>query len=131
MEELRALAWGFDTRACPQRHDDEHRPCRRRRRPEARGSLRRPRPLYRRTPTGFVDYIDPNGNKLGGGGIRPDNAIYIRRWSIEPLPTNPNNTLVIQVLVTRHRTAARPIRGSRPRLPDEARMISVKTRKAQ
>ena len=50
---------------------------------------------------------------------------------MEPLPTNPNNTLVLQVLVTRTRS-----RGSADqavgvnRLPDEARIISVKTRKA-
>ena len=50
---------------------------------------------------GYVDYIDQFGNILGGGeGIRLK-AVYIRRWSIEPLPTNPNNTIVIQVMVTR------------------------------
>jgi hypothetical protein len=86
--------------------------------------------LQENTP-GFVDYVDAYGNKLGTGENPPDNAIYIRRWSITPLPTNPNNTLVIQVLVTRHRTRGAASQGSVGRLPDEARMITVRTRKAQ
>ena len=36
---------------------------------------------------GYVDYIDPQGNPLGGGTVVPDNTAYIRRWLIEPLPT--------------------------------------------
>jgi len=51
---------------------------------------------------GYVDYVDT----------------FVRRWSVEPLPGNPGNTIVIQVLVTRAMT-----RG-------EARLVSVKTRKA-
>jgi hypothetical protein len=80
---------------------------------------------------GYCDYLDKNGNSLGGGPLVPNGTVYIRRWSVEPLPTNPNNTLVLQVLVTRSRN-----RGSADtalgvnRLPDEARLISVKTRKA-
>jgi hypothetical protein len=80
---------------------------------------------------GFCDFLDQNGASLGGGTAPPAGAVYIRRWSIEPLPTNPNNTIVLQVLVTRNRN-----RGSADtatgvtRLPDEARIISVKTRKA-
>ena len=41
-----------------------------------------------------------NGAWVGTGATPPATAVYIRRWSIQPLPTNPNNTLVIQVLVT-------------------------------
>jgi hypothetical protein len=60
----------------------------------------------------------------------PTGTVYIRRWSIEPLPTNPNNTILIQVVVTRFRTqsAGQLATG---RSPDEARLVSVKTRKAQ
>ena len=49
---------------------------------------------------------------------------------IEPLPTNPNNTIVLQVLVTRHRNRGTADSGSVIRLPDEARIITAKTRKA-
>ena len=75
--------------------------------------------------------IDPQGNPLGGGTVVPDNTAYIRRWLIEPLPTNPNNTLIIQVLVTRRRDRGTADAGSVARAPDEARLITVKTRKAQ
>jgi hypothetical protein len=68
---------------------------------------------------------------LGGGTTPPANTMYIRRWSIEPLPTNPNDTLVLQVLVTRFRDrGAADTAVDVKRLPDEARIISVKTRKA-
>ena len=83
--------------------------------------------------TGYVDYVDQFGNILGGGGPTPrPGAVYIRRWSIDPLPTNPNNTLVIQVMVTRNKPRGLADQtGSVERLANEARIISVKTRKAQ
>jgi hypothetical protein len=65
--------------------------------------------------------------------VAPPNTVYVRRWSVEPLPTNPNNTLILQVMVTRWRargTADTDQSGGGKRLPDEARVISVKTRKA-
>src|SRR5207244_1039838 len=81
---------------------------------------------------GYVDYVDQFGNILGGGEAIRDKTVYIRRWSIDPLPTNPNNTLVIQVLVTRERTRGLADQtNSTERLKDEARIVSVKTRKAQ
>ena len=61
---------------------------------------------------GYVDYLDINGCVLGGGATPPAGTVFIRRWSVEPLPTNPNNTLILQVLVTR-----RAIGGPRPGRP--------------
>ena len=92
-----------------------------------------PKRLARAAPntSGYVDYVDSFGNKLGTGANPPGQAIYTRRWSITPLPTNPNNTLVIQVLVTRNRNRGPADQGAVMRLPEEARMITVKTRKAQ
>ena len=57
--------------------------------------------------------------------------MFIRRWSVEPLPVNPNNTLILQVLVTKRvdRGVADTV-GSVQRLRDEARLMTVKTRKA-
>ena len=49
----------------------------------------------------------------------------------QPLPTNPNNTLVIQVLVTRNFNRGAADNGAVSRLPEEARLVTVKTRKAQ
>ena len=43
--------------------------------------------------------LDREGKSLGGGQTPPTATAYVRRWSVEPLPTNPNNTLILQVLV--------------------------------
>jgi hypothetical protein len=97
-------------------HDDAAAQCQRRHRPGA--------------VAGYVDYIDRLGQALGTGATAPDGTAYVRRWSIEPLPTNPNNTLIIQVMV--FETGKRPASGdtTTTRLPNEARVATVKTRKA-
>jgi hypothetical protein len=57
--------------------------------------------------------------------------MYLRRWSVEPLPTNPNNTIIIQVLVSRIRDRGAADNGRVARLAEEARVMSIKTRKSQ
>ena len=85
---------------------------------------------------GYVDYLDARGQWVGTGTAPAPGAVYIRRWSIEPLATNPNNTLVFQVLVTSVRreselSGAAGLAVQRQRLPDDALVVSVKTRKAR
>ncbi len=80
---------------------------------------------------GYVDYLDPWGRTLGGGTVIPDNTAYIRRWSVEPLPTNPNNVVILQVLVTRQRERGAGNLGSVSRGPQEARLMTIKSRKVQ
>ena len=131
MEELRALTWGFDPQGLPVTDTTTDTSVS----PEDPngGSGLAPSPkssLQENTPR-YVDYIDRFGNKLGTGSTPPAGAIYVRRWSIEPLPTNPNNTLILQVLVTRTLARGDADNGSVARLPDEARLVTVKTRKAQ
>jgi hypothetical protein len=80
----------------------------------------------------FVDYLDARGNCVGTGTTPVTGAVYTRRWSIQPLPTNPNNTLVLTVLVT---TTAKELRRvataeGRTRMVEDAMLISVRTRKA-
>jgi type II secretory pathway pseudopilin PulG len=63
---------------------------------------------------GSVDYLDARGRWLGSGGSPPGSAAYIRRWAIRPLPANPADAVVLQVLVTpvaqeRRRLSARRI----------------------
>jgi hypothetical protein len=82
--------------------------------------------------SGFFDYVDAAGVWVGTGTTQPGTAAYVRRWSISPLPTNPNNTLVIQVLVTplaneQARTASQ---FTRTRMNGDSLLVSVKTRKA-
>ena len=132
IEELRALTWGFDSSGLPVTDTSTNTAVS----PEepAGGTGLEPSPTaaLRENTDGYVDYIDQWGNKIGRGGAQPPvNAIYTRRWSIEPLPTNPNNTLILQVLVTRLRNRGAADEGAVARLPEEARLITVKTRKAQ
>ena len=135
MEQLRSLDWGFDLQGqglpvtdtstnlavYPHKND---------------GSGLNPSPsdtLLRNT-AGFVDYLDANGAWVGAGDNPTAGAAYIRRWAIVPLPTNPNNTLIFQVLVTSVADEARlDVSGftRRPRQLGDAMLISVKTRKAQ
>lgn len=131
MEELRSLTWGFDTSGLPVSDTTTDTAD-----PEGDGTggtglTPSPATSLQENTSGYVDYVDRFGQKLGGGTQPPDDALYSRRWSIEPLPTNPNNTLILQVLVTRHRNRGQADEGSVMRLPEEARLITVKTRKAQ
>ena len=80
---------------------------------------------------GYVDYLDSWGRTLGGGTVIPDETAFIRRWSIEPLPTNPNNVIILQVLVTRQRDRGMGNAGSVSRGPQEARLVTIKSRKVQ
>ena len=132
MEELRALTWGFDSAGLPVTDITTNTAVN----PETPtgGTGLAPSPtasLQANTP-GYVDYVDGVGNKVGtGDATPPDGAIWTRRWTVTPLPTNPNNTIVLQVLVTRVRDRGTADQGAVGRLPEEARLVTVKTRKAQ
>lgn len=133
MEQLRSLTWGFDSSGqnlpvSDTTTDLTQTP------PTNTGSGLNPSPatsLDANTP-GYVDYLDIRGQWVGTGGAPPAGAKFIRRWSIQPLPTNPNNTLVLQVLVTTvQREASMPgVPAPRPRYGDDALIATVKTRKA-
>jgi type II secretory pathway pseudopilin PulG len=122
IEQLRALAWGFDEFGLPvsdYSSDITVTP------PTSSGGVglqASPGGSLDASMTGYVDYLDQYGRWLGTGLTPPAGALYVRRWSIEPLPTNPNNTLVFQVLVGRIAPAGPP--------SDLARQVSLKTRKS-
>ena len=132
MEQLRGLAYGFDVLGLPvtdTNSDITVDPVR-----PAGGTGLQPSPVgaLGENTVGYVDYLDSNGTSLGGAAaVPPPGAVYIRRWSVERIPANPN-TIVLQVLVTRarNRAPADSPAGVVTRLPDEARIVSVKTRKA-
>ena len=81
---------------------------------------------------GYVDYLDSRGEWLGTGNTPPARTVYIRRWNVAPLPTNPNNSLILQVLVTTvlrdRQIGTQSVRG---RAADEALVATLKTRKAK
>jgi type II secretory pathway pseudopilin PulG len=134
MEQLKGLTWGFDETALGLPLSDtttdlSQDP------PSNTGNGLNPSPpgTLQNSIPGYVDYLDQYGNWVGTGGTPPPTAYYIRRWSIEPLPTNPNNTLIFQVMVTTVTTegaATRPAGATRWRLTNDAWIVSAKTRKA-
>ena len=133
LEQLRGLTWGFDLEGQGLPLSDTTTnlavyP------PAHNGSGLNPSPsdsLEENTP-GFVDFVDGSGTWVGTGTTPPASAVYIRRWSIQPLPTNPNNTLVIQVLVTPVASESARVDSafSRTRMVGDALLVTVRTRKA-
>jgi hypothetical protein len=114
LEELRALTWGFDRAGTP-----------------VGDAGLQPSPLtalQQNTP-GYVDHVDALGAIVGRGAQPPADAVYSRRWSIEPLAANPGDALLIQVLVTRYRNRGRADQGAVERLPGDARLITIKARR--
>jgi hypothetical protein len=122
MEQLRALTWGIDasgqsisdlstdvTVTPPAAHNGI-------------GLTPSPGDALQRDTPGYCDFLDANGRWLAGGAP-PSGAIYARRWSIDPLPSSPDDTLVLQVLVVRRRTNSTVFKR-----PDEARLTTVRTR---
>lgn len=132
MEELRGLTWGYDSSGqmlpiTDTTTDLSTEP------PSDGGEGLNPSPTdsLDTNESGYCDFLDANGTWVGNGTTVPATAIYIRRWNIQPLPTNPNNTLVLQVLVTSViRNAQYTGTGTRPRLPGDSLLVSVKTRKS-
>ena len=130
LEQLRALSYGFDMAGLPVSDVDTDTTVT----PEAPGGTGlQPSPgnSLQQNTAGFVDHVNAYGQIVGNGAQPPTGAVYTRRWSIEPLPTNPNNTLIIQVLVTPNRNRGLADTGNVARLPGEARVVTIKTRKAQ
>lgn len=131
MEQLRGLAYTLDGEGLPVTDtttDTSEYP------PAATGGTGlspSPTNTLQANEVGYVDYIDHLGRQLGGGPTDLAAASFIRRWSIEPLPTNPNNVIVIQVLVTRRRDRGVADLGSVARSTDEARLMTIKSRKVQ
>jgi prepilin-type N-terminal cleavage/methylation domain-containing protein len=116
MEQLRSLTWSFDTIGLPLTDTTTDTTTVPERDAGGTGLSRSPADALLQNTDGYVDYLDSYGRPLGSGRSPTEGTVYIRRWSIEPLPANPENTIAIQVLVTRPQ--------------DEARLITVKTRKA-
>jgi prepilin-type N-terminal cleavage/methylation domain-containing protein len=133
LEQLRGLTWGFDPQGQGLPLSDTTTnlavsPT------TATGSGLNPSPAdsLEQNTEGYVDFLDPNGTWVGTGTTPPGTAMYIRRWNIKPLPTNPNNTLVLQVLVTPIATEATRVATAPPRtrMLTDALLVTVKTRKA-
>jgi hypothetical protein len=133
MEQLRSLMWGFasDGTGLPLSDTTSNlsvTPA------DSSGTGLNPSPsnALDENVTGFCDFLDGDGNWVGNGTTAPPTAVYVRRWSVTPLPTNPNNTIILQVLVSPivNEASLGASGGQRQRMPGDAWLISVKTRKA-
>ena len=71
---------------------------------------------------GYVDYLDGAGRRVGAGGSPPATAVYIRRWAVRPLASDPENILAFQVVV-----ATRAPAGVNS--PDSVRLVGIEARK--
>ena len=131
LEELRSLTWGFDTQGLPVSDSTTNTAASPETPTGGTGLAPSPSGTLGANTSGYVDYIGQFGDKLGGGANAPEGTVFVRRWSVEPLPSNPNNTLVLQVLVFRNKERGNADNGAGRVLPDEARLVTVKTRKAQ
>ena len=131
LEELRALTWGYDTLGLPLSDISTNTAVSPETATGGTGLAPSPPGSLGTNTNGYVDYVDRFGAKLGGGTSPPSNTVYVRRWSVEPLPANPNNTLILQVLVFRNRDRGAANDGAGTVMPQEARLVTVKTRKSQ
>jgi hypothetical protein len=133
MEQLRGLAWGFDELGLPVNDFSTNLTLDPAPANGGVGLTPSPGDALASNMIGYVDFLDRNGAAvLAAGNEPPANTYFVRRWSVEPLPTNPNNTLILQVMVfsvgDRGNTGTGAILT---RVRDEARLISVKTRKSR
>jgi type II secretory pathway pseudopilin PulG len=131
LEQLRGLAWGYDELGLPindyTTNLGVNPPT-----DDGVGLAPSPGDALAANMTGYVDYLNRDGIVLGGGPAPLLGTVYVRRWSVEPLPTNPNNTLIIQVIV--FSVGDRIDTGEGivlDRTRDEARLVTVKTRKSR
>lgn len=123
MEQLRALAWSIDANGAAVSDTTTDLTTTPERAGSGVGLNASPAGALDRDTSGYVDFLN------AAGAVVPADPqaspAFIRRWSISPLQSNPANTLILQVRVVPGRAVP-----SVRRLPGEARLTSVKTRKA-
>ncbi len=126
MEQLRSLAWTHVTTTGPAislsysdvTTDLSNDPAT----DDGPGLLTSPAGTLTSNVTGYVDFLDGNGRWIGRGPSAPPPAVYVRRWAVRPLASDPDNTLVFEVMAgTRGRDAAV--------LSDTVRLVTIEARK--
>jgi len=118
MEQLRALTWSFDAWGLPVSDASTNLAVEPPAGTGGTGLTPSPEDALTRNPPGYFDWVDARGRSLGGAHDPPAGAVYTRRWLVTPLSTDPNHSLVLQVRVTSGR------------LSQEARLVSLRTRRA-
>jgi type II secretory pathway pseudopilin PulG len=99
LEQLRALAWTFDAAGVPVSDTSTDTASV----PEnsSGGTGLRPGPsgALDRNADGYFEFLDAGGRPLGAGPAASGEAAFVRRWSIDALPADTGDMLVIQVVV--------------------------------
>ena len=127
LEELQSLAWHFDAtgnRVSDLDTDLSNQPI------SGGGPGLSPSPVNSLSESldGYADYLDAEGRWVGNGTQAPAGAAYVRRWAVRPLSGAPEDTLVLQVLVTPlANNANRPPQTS-GRAAGESQLTSARTR---
>jgi prepilin-type N-terminal cleavage/methylation domain-containing protein len=134
LEQLRSLTWSYDaTSTTPVPRSDSTANLSLDI-PDDSGTGLMPSPsgtLSTNTPP-FVDYLDEQGRWVGNGSTPPREAMFVRRWAVQPLPESPARTLILSVRVTTIGAEAR--RGAltwRGRSGQDTLLVGIKTRKDQ
>jgi len=104
-------------------------------RADATGSHPSPSAALSANTEGYFEYLDRIGVPVGGASFAPPgNAVYVRRWGVEPLEGGSGgaaDAIVLKVLVFQLTSGGHSHdRSGVARGPGEARLVSVKTRKA-
>jgi prepilin-type N-terminal cleavage/methylation domain-containing protein len=125
MEQMKGLTWGFDAQGLPVSDTATNLAAAT---PTGGGRGLNPSPDGTLTANvdGYFDLLEQHGGVAGPG----QETAYVRRWSITPLPQNPNNTLIFQVRVIPAIDVARVDAVAGARSLGETQLISIKTRKA-
>lgn len=55
---------------------------------------------------GYCDFLDAEGLWLAGGTVPPAGALWVRRWSIQPMPGLPDTRLLQVVVLPAHLVSA-------------------------
>lgn len=125
MEQLRSLTWRFDGdagRVLSDLSTDLTRD------PPADGGVgltgSARDTLWESTP-GYVDYLDAAGGWLGTGRAPPPGTQYVRRWSVDPFPTDGQHTVIFHVAVTTLNDEVR--RGASPSRRPRAGVVTLST----
>jgi prepilin-type N-terminal cleavage/methylation domain-containing protein len=137
LEQIRSLTWGFDENAQQGNNlpvtDTTTNLAVYPHRADGAGLNPSPSNALDENVTGYFEFLDANGAWVGTGTDRPATTAFVRRWAITPLPTNPNNTIVIRVLVTplaNELSRTEGAAGPRRRMAGDAFLTTVKTRKS-
>jgi hypothetical protein len=126
IEQLRSLAWSHVTTSGPAismsysdvTTDLSNDPAT----DDGPGLLTSPAGTLASNVAGYVDYLDANGRWVGNGPSVPSPAVYVRRWAVRPLASDPDNTLVLEVVAGRRGPGGAT-------LTDTIRLVTIRSRK--